>query len=97
MEVPTTNINHRYVKVPRDAYTSDALGFSLFLITAYWYKKRIYVHDKNFFNWALFNVASLFASHFWAKTLTENSLSTAARVNNNREIDHQRAIGHYRF
>ena len=67
-------------------------GMILFLSTTYWYKKKV---DKNLFNVAMFGAGSYFASQGISKFFFENRYEAAAAINNVKELDHQKALGHF--
>lgn len=88
MEFPSFRRNHRIV--PEDNSSSSALklGLIMWVVSTYWFKKQIYIKDKNMFNLMMFSAGSLFSSVAISRTLLETPYSAAIRANNIEEARH---------
>ena len=56
-------------------------------MSMWWYRKRIYLKDRNMQNLAIFTVGSLFGSFYYGR-LFESAYTSAAIKNNYYEIRH---------
>ena len=94
MDLPQRTQSHRWGHSDESVATATKLGFLLFIVSTYWYKKQIYAHDRQLFNMVLFGTGSLFSSMAIARFMVETPYAAAARRNNYHELKHLRQIGH---
>ena len=74
-------------------YIYKKLGLLLWLTSVLHYRRAYYKVDKLMFNWVLFSAGSLVASMGIASFFFESAYSSAAKMNNRKEIEHLTQIG----
>ena len=92
-ELPVFTTNRRIIPVNDNNlfYMKLALLITCGATTAY--KRRVFAHDKNLFNVAMYGVAVLYGTVCYTKAIFDPPSSEAARANNRNELEHQRAMG----
>lgn len=89
----TSEISKRIVDMTNDNRVGLKIGSVLWVASIYWYKKTYFVHNQNMINWIMFSTGSYFASHFYGVFFFESPLDSASRINNEREVEHQKLLG----
>eukprot|EP00347_Sterkiella_histriomuscorum_P008753 403343885 len=91
--LPRISTNPRYVYLNDADYTYKKIALLLWVTSIVYYKRRYFKQDRLMFNWALFGVGSLFASFGYASFFCESAYAAAAKVNNERELEHKKQLG----
>mmetsp|Transcript_33252 Transcript_33252/g.24430 ORF Transcript_33252/g.24430 Transcript_33252/m.24430 type:complete len:96 (-) Transcript_33252:40-327(-) len=80
--------------IPLDKDESPAVITStlIWLSTIYFYKKRVFAHDRNMMRLAMFGLASYFATNGYIYFFFKDAKYDAIKMNNEREFEHQAAL-----
>lgn len=93
MDLPRQHFFDRMVKLEQNDYLALKVGLVFWVASTYWFKKQYFLKDQNMFNWVLFSAGSFVSSVSYAKFFLETPYSSAAKINNEKEISHQRTLG----